>query len=126
MIFIILIMGCILMVFLYRLYEMLKAMYAVRKFFRMAVNVEQCYCLYTLATSGEIESQPVNVSVEVNITNEDIKDILHSAETAISYCDKNNLRDFEEPILNQIYSKLEEIASELRRWLWVNKESDTK
>ncbi len=116
------IIGCgIIMGWGYWLYETLKARYVVRRFFIKAVEVEELYGLYTLSEYGKIGEERVKISLKLEVTEEDIEYILDLAEEAISYCDKNCLRDFEEPTIEKIYYNLEEITIELRRWLWVNK-----
>lgn len=115
------IIACIIMVITsYWLYQVIKARYVVRKFFYKAIEAEQLYGLFTLSKYGKISAENINISFEVKVTTEDIKYILQLIEDAISYCDKNCLREFEEPTLNEVYSNLEEMAVELRRWLWVN------
>ncbi|MBO5004236.1 MAG: hypothetical protein J6D03_03095 [Clostridia bacterium] len=114
-------MGCIVMVgSFYWLYEMIKARYIVRKFFNKMDQVNFLYGLYTFSEYGKIAEEKVDVSFKLDVTTEDIEYFLDFVQETISYCDNNCLRDFQVELIDKSYYELLEIATELRRWLWVN------
>lgn len=113
---------CFLMVkFLYRLYEALKASYAVREFFKLLEEAEILYECCILVESGKIDSENLKKSFQTKITTEDMKYALEVVERAISYYEQNALQDFEQRVIDEAYEELLKMGVDLRRWLWVNK-----
>lgn len=108
---------CIIMVgIFYWLYQMIKGMYTVRKFFNNSTEIEKFYELFILKKHNNSDLE----SLQTQITTEDIQEILNLTEKTISVYDKSCFKEFDEPTLNSTYSNLKKIATELRRKLLWN------
>lgn len=117
MMFLITIICIIMVVIFYLLYEMIKGMYAVRKFFNNSNEIEKFYELFILKKYNNSALE----SLQEQITTEDIHEVLNLAEKTIAIYDKNCFKEVDEPKLNSTYYNLKEIATELRRkLLWNN------
>ena len=116
----------LLLLALFKLFCVINARIIVRKFFKKAVNAESLYQYFCLAKDCSMKG---NLNFHINISKDDIKEILNYheqilsiAEQAIEIYDKEDLFQFEEEYLDKTYIRLREIACEMRRWKWVNEE----
>ncbi|MBP3502962.1 MAG: hypothetical protein J6K42_05780 [Clostridia bacterium] len=107
------ILGCIIVFILIRIWKLFKINYQAKKFFSMAIESE---ILYQIFNSAENEK-----NVNFNITENDVKDILCTVENTIKYYDEAQLANYQNECAMEIYSHLIQMASDLRRWIWVNK-----
>lgn len=78
----------------------------------MALESEMLYQLFNAAKNDN--------NVHFDIKDDDIKEMLCLVEGSIEYYDKKHLGDFQEKVAMEAHEDLIKMASDLRRWIWVN------
>ena len=106
------ILGCIIMFILIQLCRIIKIRYQFKKFLSMALESEMLYQLFNAAKNDN--------NVHFDIKDDDIKEMLCLVENSIEYYDKKHLGDFQEKVAMETHEDLIKMASDLRRWIWVN------
>lgn len=106
------ILGSIIMFILIQLCRIIKIRYQFKKFLSMALESEMLYQLFNAAKNDN--------NVHFDIKDDDIKEMLCLVEGSIEYYDKKHLGDFQEKVAMETHEDLIKMASDLRRWIWVN------
>ncbi len=106
------ILGCIIIFILIQLCRIIKIRYQFKKFLSMALESEMLYQLFNAAKNDN--------NVHFDINDDDIKEMLCLVEDSIEYYDKKHLGDFQEKVAMETHEDLIKMASDLRRWIWVN------